>query len=499
MKKNLAIGFFALIFSFSSLAEFRGPFDPESVEKFLTESKIDNVDDFLKELPPELRENFSLVYESRNKAQHASAAKPRVILFSPDGSFYMSFAGDADVLGGGTVEMISQTDKGNFRFSTLNFDNGVPSLHKDIQSCKSCHGKVPRPIWDGYPKWPGAYGSDHDVLRREQRGFRVEESNKFRKEAKEIAYLEAFQKEGLQEGRYKLLESVPKEDVLHLYPRLSDSNMYFSEVASKALNRQIVSEFLRNPESAKYLEVIIDSFGQSHGREFYISPKDFQSFPAEDLDEAYSAYKEFKGERYNEFRQHEKKVRARLEKLNPGDLHPSGFFDHFGAIDNDGFAFLEFIGEKVGVDSDFWKSGVQGTYRQAGGGLPSYASFFNELVEQMVSRDPELEKFLSKTHYGEHFLYNISAEGKEYIKNNSSLFIGDKSLVFNDLKNRNPPAESINEKPKKAAPLEKPVKTKEVILVPEEAVPVPESIQGGGRCSRFFSRLLRSLKGNTGI
>ena len=55
-----------------------------------------------------------------------------------------------------------------FEFFDLNFDTYPPKLSEiNPQRCISCHHKDPRPNWDRYFFWAGAYGADDDLVYRD--------------------------------------------------------------------------------------------------------------------------------------------------------------------------------------------------------------------------------------------------------------------------------------------------------------------------------------------
>ncbi len=55
-------------------------------------------------------------------------------------------------------------------------------------TCITCHTKKPRPNWERYDEWPGAYGKKDDFPKGE-----------------ELLALEAFLKKGMPFGRYRFL------------------------------------------------------------------------------------------------------------------------------------------------------------------------------------------------------------------------------------------------------------------------------------------------------
>ena len=145
---------------------------------------VDSVTELVPLLPRELRTNFTFVYASRSPFKdEISPQAPRVILFSKDARFIVTFTGDPSLPGGDLVE-------------TMSFDDASQTFHvhayllpsaqrkawrpsAQASNCASCHGDDTRPIFDSYPLWPGFYGSvidtffDDDMGRNEQKNYRA--------------------------------------------------------------------------------------------------------------------------------------------------------------------------------------------------------------------------------------------------------------------------------------------------------------------------------------
>jgi hypothetical protein len=355
---------------FADAPELTPPFSADRIAEHVRVNNITSVDDLLKTLPESLRSNFSLIYASRNAAQHASTTQLRVILFSDDGRFQMTFTGSDGVKGGNTIEMISQADNGKFQFSSMVFEEGRALHHVGAGKCVACHGKVPRPIWDGYPKWPGAMGSDHDLLRVHKPGeskFRAGEDATFRAQSAELRQIDEMRKQGLKSGRYQYLMSYPTDDVLKLYPHLANTNMHFSQTLMAATNRQIIGELLASERFAKYLPWFLE-ITRNPDREFYVPNHMWEKFPDQGEVEVFrQAFTERAAARGAEFNAYEASINQRLHTLNPGAHPKSTVFTHFGFIDNDAFALLEVLADRSGVDPTFWQKGLSGSFRQVGG------------------------------------------------------------------------------------------------------------------------------------
>lgn len=136
---------------------------------------VDSIEELMPLLPRGLRSNFTFVYDSRSPFRASiSPHHPRLILFTEDGRFVMTFTGDPDKPGADLLETMSFDD------ASARFDLNVHRLPAAIRrgfslspgaaNCTSCHGADPRPIYDSYPLWPGFYGSVLDTFPHDKLG-----------------------------------------------------------------------------------------------------------------------------------------------------------------------------------------------------------------------------------------------------------------------------------------------------------------------------------------
>lgn len=136
---------------------------------------ITSIEQLLPELPEELRANYTLMRQTRS-LQHATASNPRVILFGRDAKLTCAFNGAPGSRGFDSLECFQFCrEERAFDFRDIQFptdENGLKSVkfserNKNARgdvSCLKCHGQDPRPNWDSYRRWPGAYGEDDDIL-----------------------------------------------------------------------------------------------------------------------------------------------------------------------------------------------------------------------------------------------------------------------------------------------------------------------------------------------
>jgi hypothetical protein len=130
---------------------------PKSLESTLKE---------LKKVEPHFFDHYILMYKSRS-LQTSSFMYPRVLLNSPDSTTVISYNGDPTDHGFDKLEVMRfdpQTTK--FTFNEISFLNGSLKLSKNNpQKCMNCHQNSsrvendPRPNWEPYSIWPGAYSS----------------------------------------------------------------------------------------------------------------------------------------------------------------------------------------------------------------------------------------------------------------------------------------------------------------------------------------------------
>ncbi|MGZ6441016.1 MAG: hypothetical protein ACXWRU_13235 [Pseudobdellovibrionaceae bacterium] len=133
---------------------------------------------------PEYLEFHTLMYDSFS-LQKSSFLEPRVIVYGPKADFILTFNGGTHMRGGNALEVMQyDPSNGKFQFREITFKtplkNETASLmtEEDIEfensnmkytkanpnKCTSCHGQTPKPIWETYFLWPGAYGGNDDTL-----------------------------------------------------------------------------------------------------------------------------------------------------------------------------------------------------------------------------------------------------------------------------------------------------------------------------------------------
>jgi len=138
---------------------------------------VDSVSELVPLLPQELRSNFTFVYRSRSPFRASiSPDYPRIILFTPDARFVLTFTGDEHAPGANLLESMS-FDQASASFKLRAWL--LPAAQRTgwrpspkAAKCERCHGADPRPIFDAYPLWPGFYGAQQDTFPRDRLGLR---------------------------------------------------------------------------------------------------------------------------------------------------------------------------------------------------------------------------------------------------------------------------------------------------------------------------------------
>ena len=153
----------------------RAAFTYENLTELIASEKIRSVEELLPQLPQDLRSNYALMRATRS-LQHADPLHPRAILFGVDASLTCTFSGVRHRAGFDLLECIQFRKKERaFDFRQIVFpmaENGLVepafsernvTVNGEIH-CTSCHGRDPKPLWDSYRFWPGAYGESDDDL-----------------------------------------------------------------------------------------------------------------------------------------------------------------------------------------------------------------------------------------------------------------------------------------------------------------------------------------------
>ena len=221
-----------------------------------------SVEDAIALLPASMREGgYVLMYRSRS-LQHASPLAPRAILTSPSARLIVTFnGGGAGVRGGDALEVVQfRDDTQSFEFREIVFRAGLPPRFSEPnpRKCLECHQSParkdvdPRPNWEPYNIWPGAYGSDSGGLSnplRENSHFmsakaRPQDREFLAEQAREKEYLEAFRKIANKHPRYRQLGAHDLRATVELTNRVASLNFMRVARLIRSSDRAIYETYL---------------------------------------------------------------------------------------------------------------------------------------------------------------------------------------------------------------------------------------------------------------
>lgn len=124
---------------------------------------------FLSSLPNDLKNNWIFMFDSES-AQQAACKQPRLILQTADSKTLMGVTTLKNIDGAHSdaaieITKFDETPKKNrFHYSEVRFLNGKVLFTNNIDSCKVCHGRNPRPNWDAYDSWGNQLPFNRDRL-----------------------------------------------------------------------------------------------------------------------------------------------------------------------------------------------------------------------------------------------------------------------------------------------------------------------------------------------
>lgn len=148
----------------------------EKLIQVIDQKKLTTIESVLAELPSHMMDkNYVLMYRSRS-LQEATPESPRAIVYTPTASFILTFNGGLKTQRGhDTLELIQfRQETQRFEFRELSFDgiNQPKVSEANPQKCLTCHQSVtrknidPRPNWEPYNIWIGAFGSHNSDSNR---------------------------------------------------------------------------------------------------------------------------------------------------------------------------------------------------------------------------------------------------------------------------------------------------------------------------------------------
>lgn len=219
------------------------PFSFETFVERIRSGGATTVESAVQLLPRAIRDRYALMHRSRS-LQSASFQAPRAILFESDGSFLATFnGGDPLSRGHDKIEIIQfRPDERRWEFREIAFARGSPPRVSEAnpRKCLECHQSPrrqdvdPRPNWEPYSTWPGAYASVDGNLGQtlEASGFpesrlRPEDAPMLEEQKREAGELQAFMS-GVKPShpRYRELGPFKGRALLHLTDVLVAANAY---------------------------------------------------------------------------------------------------------------------------------------------------------------------------------------------------------------------------------------------------------------------------------
>ncbi len=158
--------------SYTSDVNFDDGIDYEGLVNKIETNSATTLEQVLHLVPQEFFANYVLMYRSRS-LQDANPLFPRAIVFGRSAKFIMAFNGHEKQKGYNNLEIIQFREK-TFRweFREITFAEGqAPRFSEpNPQKCLECHQSPartnvdPRPNWEPYNFWPGAYASVDDEI-----------------------------------------------------------------------------------------------------------------------------------------------------------------------------------------------------------------------------------------------------------------------------------------------------------------------------------------------
>lgn len=151
------------------------PLTYDGLASLIQERQVRSIDELLPLLPTDFMSQYTLMRDSES-LQSADALNPRAIVYGGDGTFIMSFNGAPSQDGYDDLELIQYRERTrSFEFRRISFPSPRNSLsavqfsEANPRMCLACHEVDPRPNWEQFSTWPGAYGEHNDTLEGAER------------------------------------------------------------------------------------------------------------------------------------------------------------------------------------------------------------------------------------------------------------------------------------------------------------------------------------------
>lgn len=151
----------------------------EDYMKILNDPTVQTKADFLRKIPKDSLQKFTFIHTSQSlQKQGVTLQTPRVMRFSTDGRFILTYTTNSDAYNFNGIEVMyfdDQQRKYNLAHTQflseaelrLRPTGNTKTNHteQNPKACLSCHGgNDPRPNWAEYATWPGVYAENDDLL-----------------------------------------------------------------------------------------------------------------------------------------------------------------------------------------------------------------------------------------------------------------------------------------------------------------------------------------------
>lgn len=249
----------------------------EIINSSAEEKSIPSVLSDLHQYYPELFSNYILMYKSRS-LQKSSFLYPRVLLNSKDSKTIISFNGNPKDHGYNNLEVVEFDEKEDrFKFREISFFDGKAKVSEvNPKKCLRCHQSSsrknvdPRPNWEPYNMWPGAYdstGHGSDFIRKGSDKFDPHLYNLFSQENE--MYQKFLDTVASNHDRYKYLVPIAKNTSGLYFPSLTAASgskgphhltTALTEQLGLLNTRRIVRLIKTSPLMEFYKETVLGAF-----------------------------------------------------------------------------------------------------------------------------------------------------------------------------------------------------------------------------------------------
>jgi len=245
--------------------QFRLTYD--QLVRIIKTCKVKSVDQLLPLLPVRYRSNYTLAYANL-AVQSASPDYPQAILYGDDAQLVTTFNGHRSQRGYNSLEVIHFDNKSKtFELRDIEFpENGFGEAkisEPNPNRCITCHGQVPRPLWDNWTFWPGKFNSQMEqIFPTENQYFYRYQHNRYY-------------------GRYKHLPPVSITPILGTFgriPMMFSQNTKLDVLFNGLMAQMSTREISSNPLLKPYRYALLGALSCTDPIEDYIPREKTKSF-----------------------------------------------------------------------------------------------------------------------------------------------------------------------------------------------------------------------------